>query len=202
MSRNATRIAVIGGIAVGKSSIVHTLSKKLNDYYLIEEDVLKNLFLPEFYGDMKTWAFHSRISTLAMITENSLGMTKDGQATKIIMDRCVDELITFAKMHYDKGNMSEKEFSVYSSLYSSIVKLAPPIDLFIYCKCLPEISLERITKRNRSFEQNIDLDYISLLNSYYDEWLSSIDSARVKTINTNSDIDIESIQKFILDYGL
>lgn len=98
--------------------------------------------------------------------------------------------------------MSEKEFAVYCSLYTSIVKLAPPIDLFIYCECSPERSLERIKQRGRELERNIDLDYIERIHSYYDKWLSSLAPSRVRRIDTNNTVDIDALQKIILDYEL
>ena len=160
VSDNPFRIAIVGGIAVGKSTIINKLRQSINGCVLIEEDVKNNIFLSDFYDNMKKWAFHSRISTLAMITNNYLQIPDDPLPKVILMDRCVDELITFAHLHYDKGNLSSKEFAVYEMLYDSVVKLAPPIDLFIYVNCSAEKSMARIKKRNRPFEQGITIEYL------------------------------------------
>lgn len=89
-------VAIVGGIAVGKTTIGNKLLSGIESLKFIEEDVSKNEFLEDFYGDMKRWAFHSRISTLAMIASNYVldNVSED----IILMDRCLDELITFARL--------------------------------------------------------------------------------------------------------
>ena len=191
------RIAVVGGIAVGKSTMVEALSNRLENCQVILEDVSQNVFLEDFYKDMFKWGFHSRVSTLSMITANYLSC--DTQNYKYaIFDLCVDELITFAQMHYEHGNMSKKEFSVYKSLYNSIISIAPPIDLFVYCKCSPQTSLERIKKRNRPFEQSISVSYLVDLNTHYENWLNTVDVRRVEVVDTNTTLDYGQIESILM----
>lgn len=189
-------IAIVGGIAVGKTTIGNMILKDINNVHFIEEDVSKNEFLEDFYADMKKWAFHSRISTLAMIASNyDLRNYKDN--TIILMDRCLDELITFARLQYKKGNLSDREFKVYNQLYQCIVEFAPKIDGYIYCYCSKDTSLERIKKRDRAFEQGIDEAYIENLNAIYDNWIRSIDEKRVLRVNTDLPINNREIIHFV-----
>jgi len=48
--------------------------------------------------------------------------------------------------------------------------------------------MERIRRRARGMESGITLDYLSLLDSFYDEWLSAFDMCPVLTIQTD-DLD-------------
>lgn len=197
MTDRFRRIAVVGGIAVGKSTMVEALYNRLEGCQVILEDVSQNAFLEDFYEDMLKWGFHSRVSTLSMITANYLSC--DTQKYKYaIFDRCVDELITFAQMHYERGNMTQREFGVYKSLYQSIVSITPPIDLFVYCKCSPQTSLERIRKRNRPFEQNIDASYLVDLNTHYENWLNTVDARRIEIVNTDIAIDYDQIESIVM----
>ena len=188
-------IAIVGGIAVGKTTIGNKLLQNNERIEFIEEDVSQNEFLEDFYKDMKCWAFHSRISTLAMIAANYL--VSDNHKDIILMDRCLDELITFARLQFEKGNLSEREFRVYSQLYHEMVSFAPKIDGYIYCYCDSNVSLERIRKRNRKFEQAIDLDYLNNLNREYDKWIKSMEPKKVLYIDTEETIDTEQMMKFI-----
>ena len=183
MDGRVFRVAVVGGIAVGKSTIIQMLRESIPDSTVIEEDISENIFLPDFYADMTRWAFHSRISTLAM-TANNYVKTLDCRHPLVIMDRCIDELITFATLQYNGGRMSEKEFLTYRLLYDCLVKMEHPIDLFFYCKCSVRCSLERIRERNRSIEQHITGDYLERLNDQYERWILSLDPSRVVEINT------------------
>lgn len=185
---------MIGSIAVGKSTIVDRLKKKLNNCRFVVEDASQNLFLEEFYANMFKWGFHCQISSLAMITENYLKY--DDKI--IIYDRCVDEMITFAKMQFEMGNMNNKEFALYQSLYNSILSMIPPVDLFLYCRCPVETSLKRIKKRNRPYEQDIGIDYLQNLYECYEKWVKTIEKEKVEVIDTSKKIDVELIHSVIL----
>ncbi len=190
-------IAIVGGIAVGKTTIGNKLLSNMDSIKFIEEDVSKNEFLKDFYEDMHRWAFHSRISTLAMIASNYV--VDDVAEDIILMDRCLDELITFARLQFEKGNLSDREFKVYSQLYSEILSFAPEIDGYIYCHCDAELSLERIKKRNREFEQGIDINYLNKLNKEYDSWIGTLNPKKVLCIDTGKSIDIAKVVRFIVE---
>ena len=194
MKKRRYLVAIVGGIGVGKTTVARQLNEAISDAYYLEEDVSENIFLPEFYSDMKRWAFHSRISTLAMMINN---YTKINEADNsiIIMDRCVDELITFATLQYESGNMTNKEYTTYKTLYEGILKMEEPINLFIYCKCSEECSLSRIKSRNRPFEQEIDIDYLKKINQQYDRWIDE-NGKQYIVVNTETDIS-ETIPKVV-----
>lgn len=194
MDKNVKLIAIVGGIAVGKTTIGKKLLGNLENAKFIEEDVSKNEFLSDFYDDMKKWAFHSRISTLAMVASNYIF---DGDDRVILMDRCLDELITFARLQYEKGNLTKREFMVYSQLYQDVLAFAPRIDGYIYCYCSSEISIERIKKRNRVFEQGIELDYLNRLNVEYEKWIETLNSNKVFKVDTSCCVDIDKIKMFV-----
>lgn len=195
-------IAIVGGIAVGKSTIIKSLYDEVDNCKIIEEDVAHNIFLSDFYADMKKWAFHSRISTLAMIANNYLQVPNNPPPKFVLLDRCIDELITFAQLHYDRGNMSDKEFEVYKILYHTLIKLSPAIDLFIFANCAPEISIKRIKERNRAFEQGITIDYINTINKYYSDWISTLDSSRVVSLNTDRPVPKQLMKDILKSIAL
>lgn len=69
----------------------------------------------------------------------------------------------------------------------------------IYCHCDSNISLERIKKRNREFEQGIDINYLNKLNEEYDSWIKTLNPKKVFRIDTSEKIDIEKVMKFIVE---
>ena len=44
-------------------------------------------------------------------------------------------------------------------------------DIIVQPRTLPEIALTRIRKRNRQGEEDLSLNYLTKLHSYYDSWL-------------------------------
>jgi len=58
----------------------------------------------------------------------------------------------------------------------------------IYLKAPVPVLMDRIRRRARNMETGISLDYLSLLDSFYDEWLGAFDLCPVLTIRTD-DLD-------------
>lgn len=186
-------IVVAGGIGVGKTTFGNELSKNIPKSHFFIEDVGKNPYLSLFYQDMKAWGFHSRIAYLAMKTE--VYRIIPPNIKYAILDRSVHELGVFAKLQHDLGNLVGNDFSVYWNLYETLVYLSPPPDILIYVKCSEKVSLQRITERARDFEKNISIEYISMVNSYYENWLNTFDSKNVITVNTDPGMSASELAK-------
>jgi deoxyadenosine/deoxycytidine kinase len=118
-------IAFCGSVAVGKTTIVKELSHRLNNIYVAEEDIEKNLYLKDFYADPKRWSFHSRMSFLAIRSEfySNIPQTAD----IVFIDRCLHELITFANLHYASGLLSDRDYKTFSSLHGTLIRLTPKL---------------------------------------------------------------------------
>ena len=68
----------------------------------------------------------------------------------------------------------------------------PRPDLLLYLKAPVPMLLERIQGRGRSMESGITGEYLSLLESFYDEWLQAFDLCPVLTIRTD---DLDFVHK-------
>jgi deoxyadenosine/deoxycytidine kinase len=64
----------------------------------------------------------------------------------------------------------------------------PRPDLLLYLQAPVPVLLARIAKRGRAIEVGIDGEYLSLLESFYDEWMARFDLCPVLTIRTD-DLD-------------
>jgi deoxyadenosine/deoxycytidine kinase len=60
----------------------------------------------------------------------------------------------------------------------------PPPNLLIYLKAPIPVLMKRIQQRARSMETGITQDYLSLLESFYTDWIASFDICPVLTIHT------------------
>jgi deoxyadenosine/deoxycytidine kinase len=189
-------IALVGGVGVGKSHWGHLLTNRLSFSQFIEEDVSNNLYLNEYYLDKKKWGFHSRISMLSMVTANmSRALSK---CEYVIYDRCVHELIVFAKREYEDGNLTEKEFKLYCQLYNAITTALAQPDLYIYFYCSPETALKRIHQRARECEKKIDLRFCCDVLERYDSWRRTLSEKTVIDLNTDLDIGLNELVEKIM----
>jgi deoxyadenosine/deoxycytidine kinase len=86
------------------------------------------------------------------------------------------------------GNLSERDYLAYRHLYELVVDGLPRPDLLIYLKAPVPVLMERIQRRARNMETGISAEYLTLLDSFYDEWLDAFDLCPVLTISTD-DLD-------------
>jgi deoxyadenosine/deoxycytidine kinase len=84
------------------------------------------------------------------------------------------------------GNVAERDYMAYKRLFDLVVDSLPRPNLLIYLKAPVEVLMERIRRRARNMETGITPDYLSLLDSFYDEWLGAFDWCPVLTIRTDN----------------
>ena len=94
------------------------------------------------------------------------------------------------------GNMAERDYLSYQRLFDLVVAGLPRPDLLIYLKAPVAVLLQRINKRARNMETGITSEYLSLLDSYYDEWLDAFDMCPVLTIRSD-DLDYVHRQRHL-----
>lgn len=183
-------ILVAGNIGAGKTSITQRLGEKLS-WVTGYESVADNPYLPDFYADMRAWSFHLQIFFLGHRAEQHLEMAITPQSA--IIDRSIyEDYHIFARALHQMGNVNERDYDAYRRLYTLIVNSLPRPDLLIYLKAPVPILLERIQRRARNIETGITAEYLSLLDGYYDDWLSSFDLCPVLTIRSD---DLDFVNK-------
>lgn len=94
------------------------------------------------------------------------------------------------------GNLAERDYLAYRRLFEIVVQGLPRPNLLIYLKASVNILMDRIRRRARNIETGITPDYLSLLDSFYDEWLGAFDQCPVLTIRTD-DLDFVHQQKHL-----
>jgi thymidine kinase len=205
MSKNI--ICIEGNIGVGKTTLIQQLQIYMNDTDFIFEpielwksikgDDNENLLL-KFYNDQERWAYS--FQTLAYITymkeiEDKLRTSK---TSNIVLDRSLDtNKYIFEKMLYNNKKISEIEHQMYNlwfNFYNDYVRKEFN-NIVVYLRCNPEVALQRIKKRGRIEEQNIDLDYLNQIHQYHEEWL--LNKENVIIIDCNNEINVHDIISLI-----
>jgi deoxyadenosine/deoxycytidine kinase len=184
-------IFVEGNIGTGKSTFLTKLSE---DFKVILEPVdewikMKNAngknLLEEFYSDpsrnaylFQSIAFRSRMKNI--IRQDTCLFERS-----IYTDRNV-----FAKTCREDGLIGDIEWNDYVSWFdwlTSEFQIKP--HGFIYLRCDPEVSYERIKMRKRSGEESISFDYLKKLHRKHDDWLLNEDPTKVLIVDVNEDFE-------------
>lgn len=177
-------IAIAGNIGAGKT----TLAEKLAQHYgwdVFYEAVEGNPYLAPFYTDMAKWSFHLQIYFLNSRFEQVLKI-KENPFEAVIQDRSIyEDAYIFAQNLYESGVLNETDFSTYRGLFTTIMKAVSPPDLMIYLKADTPKLVRQIQKRNRDFEQNIDVNYLESLNLLYENFSNKYEHGPLLEIDVN-----------------
>ncbi len=177
-------VLVAGNIGTGKTSLTERLGDRLG-WRAAFESVIDNPYLSDFYQDMGAWSFHLQIYFLGHRAQQYLELVRDSRSA--IADRSIyEDVKIFARALFHQGSLSERDYMSYRRVFHQIVNHLPEPDLLIYLVAPPEILLKRIEERGRKMESGITLEYLSLLDSFYDDWMETFDLCPVLKIRSDN----------------
>lgn len=179
-------VLVAGNIGAGKTTLTERIGARLG-WWTGFESVADNPYLPDFYEDMRSWSFHLQIFFLGHRAEQYLEAARDARSA--ILDRSIyEDAHIFARALHHLGNLGERDFLAYRRLFELVVNSLPRPDLLIYLHAPVPVLMERVRRRAREIETGITPEYLSLLETFYNEWLDSFDLCPVLTLQTD-DLD-------------
>ena len=175
-------IAIEGVIGVGKTTLARMLAPGL-DAELLLEVFEENPFLSDFYSDRARYAFQTQIFFLLSRYQQQ----RSGVTTIVESGSCLLTDYTFAKDSlFARINLQGDELEMYKRVHEALAEKIPLPDLLVYLRADTDTLLKRIALRDRSYERNMDRDYIESLNRAYEDFFSrQCDDRRVLTINTD-----------------
>ncbi|MCB9093191.1 MAG: deoxynucleoside kinase [Halobacteriovoraceae bacterium] len=177
-------IVIAGNIGCGKTTLTRKLSERLTwkPYF---ESVQDNPYLADFYENMQRWSFplqvyflNHRFKTHRIIEESK---------ASAIQDRSIyEDANIFARALFEQKDLDNRDYENYLNLYNSMIQYLSPPDLMIFLRrSIPKLQ-ERIALRGRDYEQAIPVDYLTRLNTYYDDWFNSYDIGKSLVIDTDN----------------
>ena len=177
---NYKYVVIEGNIGSGKTS----LAKKLNEDFkshLVLEEFADNTFLPLFYENPEKFAFPLELSFLAA-RYHQLSQIFDKQNNNtIISDYHLMKSLLFAKI-----NLPTAELSLYRTFFELITSKVPEPELIIFLNKSVKHLQQNISKRGRSFENGISVNYLENLNHGYDQLLSEFPQSKVLKIESEN----------------
>lgn len=183
-------ILVAGNIGSGKTSLTEGIGRRLG-WQTAYESVADNPYLPNFYKDMKTWSFHLQVFFLGHRAKQHLAMASDPRSA--VIDRSIyEDAYIFCRALNHLGNLNELDYQTYMSVFDLLTATLPVPSMLIYLRCPVDVLMSRIHKRGRDMESSISADYLSLLESFYDDWIKDFDQCPVLTIHTD---DLDFVHK-------
>ncbi len=160
-------ITIEGNIGAGKTTLAHLLSKRLQARLILEE-FADNPFLPKFYENKEQYAFPLELFFMA---ERYKQMKELLQAKDLFQQVTISDYLFTKCLLFARVNLPDEEFSLYQKLFNIINPHLIKPELLIYLHAPVKRLKENIRKRNRSYEQSIDPDYLFNIQETYIQYI-------------------------------
>ena len=181
--RDAKYIVIDGPIGVGKTSLTTLLSRELNARVIFER-AEENPFLTDFYKDPARFRFQTQTFFLM----NRFSQQEEFFQPDLFNRVTISDYLFAKDRIFAYLNLSDHELSLYEQIYQLLEPKIVRPDLVIFLQADTDTLLRRIKLRARSFEQEIDRDYIAAVNEAYNQFFFRYSETPLFVINT-TDID-------------
>lgn len=177
-------LIVEGNIGAGKTSLSKKLAAEF-DCRLMLEQFEDNSFLPKFYNDSRRFAFPLELSFLAArFTQLKDIITNQSEIfsnPSIISDYSFFKNLVFARV-----TLEDDEFQLFYKLYEIIQPQLPRPDLIVYIHRPVGQLIANISKRGRSYEQDIRPSYLEKIEAGYFEFFKQMPKQKVVVIDAKN----------------
>jgi len=173
-------IVVEGVIGVGKTSLARLLSERLQARLVLEE-VEENPFLKDFYRERARYAFQTQMHFLFSRYQQQRSLRQ----MELFRERMVADYLFQKDRIFASLNLSERELALYERLVGWLELEVMKPDIVVYLQASPDVLMERIARRARPYEKEMERDYIRHLNEAYNHFFFHYVEAPLLVVNTN-----------------
>jgi deoxyadenosine/deoxycytidine kinase len=187
-------IAIEGPIGVGKTALARRLAERL-DAELVLEEVEENPFLERFYRDGRSAALPAQ---MFFLFARARQIEELRQSDLFATTRISDYLFTRDRL-FAELNLDTEELKLYDQIVANLDVDPPVPDLVIYLQASVDALLQRLARRNASFDRFVDRAYLEKLTDAYARFFHSYDEGPLLIVNAsqidpvNNDADFEQL---------
>jgi deoxyguanosine kinase len=187
-------IAIEGPIGVGKTALAKRLAQSL-DAELVLEEVEENPFLERFYRDGRSAALPAQMFFLFARARQIQDLR---QSDLFATTRISDYLFTRDRL-FAELNLDAEELKLYDQIVDNLDVDPPVPDLVIYLQASVDALMQRLARRNASFDRFVDRAYLEKLTEAYARFFHAYDEGPLLIVNAsqidpvNNDADFEQL---------
>ncbi|MCP4548940.1 MAG: deoxynucleoside kinase [bacterium] len=174
-------IVVEGVIGVGKTSLCRLLSERMESRLNLEE-VEANPFLADFYNDPIRHAFQAQIFFLLSRFRQQQELFQG----ELFSNRIVSDYHFAKDRIFANITLSDDELILYNHVADALAPRVPKPDLVIYLQASLETLLDRISRRARPMEKDIESSYLEGLTEAYTHYFFHYKDSPLLVVNTDN----------------
>ncbi len=174
-------IAIEGVIGVGKTTLARLLQQRFEAELRLEV-FDENPFLSDFYADRARYAFQTQIFFLLSRYHQQNRFVPDilNQGKNLITDYTFAKDALFARI-----NLVGDELEMYYNVHDALAEKIQLPELIVYLQASTDVLMQRIARRDRPYERQMERAYIDTLNQayegFFDDYIKGVPVLRIPT---------------------
>jgi len=177
-------LVVEGPIGVGKTTLARCLADHF-DCELLLERAEENPFLERFYQDPRGGALPTQLHFLFQ----RMRQVEELRQADLFTGGLVADFMLAKERLFAGVTLDDDEYRLYDEVYTRLGPEAPTPDLVIFLQAPVSVLLERISRRGRPIERQIDSGYLTRLVDAYNRLFYHFDEAPLLIVNA-AEIDL------------
>jgi deoxyadenosine/deoxycytidine kinase len=186
-------IIIEGPIGVGKTTLVSRLAEQYDVNTLLEV-FEENPFLSKFYEDKTEHAFQTEMFFLL----NRYRQQKNFKQTDMFSKYSVSDYLFVKSRIFASLTLTKHELNLYDRMFNILKQRVPEPDVVVHLQAPTDVLWERIQKRGRPYEQDMDREYLERLRQLYLNFFRYYDSAPVVDVDTE-EVDFTQNDEAVFD---
>lgn len=174
-------LVVEGVIGVGKTSLARLLAERF-DARLNLEAVEENPFLAGFYADPARYAFQTQMFFLLSRFRQQQELLQG----ELFQRRVVGDYHFAKDLIFANITLSDEELALYKQVAGVLAPRVPRPELVVYLQASVESLLERIARRGRRMEKDIEPRYLATLAEAYNHYFFHYRESPLLVVNTDN----------------
>jgi 2-amino-4-hydroxy-6-hydroxymethyldihydropteridine diphosphokinase len=186
-------VSIAGIIGVGKTTLAEKLANRFGCEVILEP-YDENPFLPDVYAGEKKLALDSE---LYFLTSRAKQLGADKLESGHI---CFSDYVFGKELIYARRLLDAQQLALYQEIHPQFAGQVTAPVLVVYMRDSEQNCLDRIRRRNRPYEQQIELQFLQRLDYDYEQLFEQWESCPVIRISTSQSMDIDSLANQIIYY--
>jgi deoxyguanosine kinase len=156
-------LVIEGNIGAGKTTLAKMIAEKYQAKLVLEQ-FADNPFLPKFYENQQQYSFPLEMAFLA---ERYNQLNRELSHFDLFSQFTISDYFFMKSLIFAQNTLQPDEYKLYRQFFSIIYDRMPKPDLYVYLHKNPDLLLQNIAQRGRSYETYITKEYLEKIAQGY-----------------------------------